>query len=265
MREQIDLWSEHAPRGCDIEPAYLRLLGRNQWLGDDVLPGFKDNLTTWFEEAGGLASDLMRIFALGLGLPEGHFDTWFGNEPMSLMKVIHYPVTPAEQFGVNAHHDAGFLTVLAAGETPGLEVANAAGEWIPVEPIKDAFVINLGEMMQGITGNYFVATPHRVVTRQERYSVAYFHGPSLQTPLTPLDLAPSYREAVAASPRHAGAGFMASASETKAGTGDMQSRHRPDVYGQQLWNYFNRSYPANMRLHYPNQHGPEEPELPGPS
>ena len=250
IREQIDLWSEHPPRAKGVKPEYLRLLGPNQWLNDDVLPGFKSNLTLWFEETGKLGEDLMRLFALGLGLAEDHFDIWFGKEPMSLTKLIHYPETPPGQFGVNAHHDTGFLTLLAAGETPGLEVQNGAGEWIAVEPVRDAFVVNLGEMMQGITGNYFVATPHRVATRAERYSVAYFHGPSLQTPLAPLDLRPEYRAAVAASTRHAAAGFMASIEETEAGIGDMKSHHVPGVYGQQLWNYFSRSYPDHVKLHY---------------
>ena len=45
IREQIDLWSEHPPRAKDVTPEYLRLLGPNQWLDDDVLPGFKGNLT----------------------------------------------------------------------------------------------------------------------------------------------------------------------------------------------------------------------------
>jgi isopenicillin N synthase-like dioxygenase len=250
IREQVDLWTEHAARPGDVTPPYLRLLGPNQWLGDDILPGFEDTLTTWFRELGGLAGQILRVLAVGLGLPENHFEALFGTEPMSLTKLIHYPATPPDQFGVNAHHDTGFLTVLAAGETPGLEVENAAGDWIPLAPVPDAFVVNLGEILQAMTGNYFVATPHRVVTKEERYSVGYFHGPSLQTALEPLNLGKGYRDAVAASPRHAAAGFMASRDETTTGVGDMQGQNRAAVYGEQLWNYFCRSYPDNVRRHY---------------
>ena len=39
-----------------------------------------------------------------------------------------------------------------------------------------------------MTGNYFVATTHRVVASEERYSSAYFHGPGLTTPLAALPL-----------------------------------------------------------------------------
>ena len=48
--------------------------------------------------------------------------------------------------------------------------------------------MNLGEILQAMTGNYFVATTHRVITDAERYSSGYFHGPDLRTPLDPLPL-----------------------------------------------------------------------------
>ena len=252
IREQIDLWSEHPARAPGVTPIYLRLLGPNQWPAENVLPGFHETLDRWFTELGGLANELLSLMALGLGLTEDHFETLFGSERMSLTKLIRYPETPPGQFGVNAHHDTGFVTVLAPGETPGLEVENAKGEWVPVPVIPGSFVINLGEILQAMTGNYFVATPHRVVTRAPRFSAAYFHGPSLDTPLAQLPLDKRFAEAVAASPRHAAAGFMAQRDETASGVGDMQSRHHPGLYGEQLWNYFARSYPENMKRHYPD-------------
>ncbi len=45
---------------------------------------------------------------------------------------------------------------------------------------------------------------------------------------------------------------MARKEETEAGVGDMQSRYRATVYGEQLWNYFARSYPGIMAAHYPD-------------
>lgn len=251
IREQIDLWSEHPARAPDATPYYYRLLGPNQWPPEELVPGFHAALDRWFAELGGLAGELMQILALGLGLPEDHFEKLFGKERMSLTKLINYPATPPGQFGVNAHHDAGFLTVLAPGKTPGLEVENAKGEWIPVPIIENSFVINLGEILQSMTGNYYIATPHRVRTNEPRQSCGYFHGPALDMSLKPLDLDASFAAAVAASPRHAHAGFMAQIAETEAGVADMASPDHPDIYGDQLWNYFSRSYPDNVRRHYP--------------
>ena len=133
----------------------------------------------------------------------------------------------------------------------GLQVENPDGDWIDVPPRDDAFVVNLGEMLQRMTGNYFVATTHRVIAAEPRFSSGYFHGPDLRTPLEPLPLAPEFAAAVAASPRHAGAGFMAKRDELLAGQGGTSSTSA-DTYGQQLWNYYQRSYPANVRAHYPD-------------
>jgi isopenicillin N synthase-like dioxygenase len=252
IREQIDLWTEWPARDREAEPPYLRLLGPNQWLPEEVLPGHHDLVLGWFRELRALADRLLRLLSVGLGLAPDHLSDYFGDEPMSLTKLISYPPTPAGGAGVNAHHDTGFLTVLAAGTTPGLQVANTDGEWIDVPIVPDSFVINLGEIMQAITGNYFVATAHRVITAEPRLSAGYFHGPSLDTRLHPLPLDPRFAEAVAASPRHRDAGFMAAREETAAGVGDMRSTNRPDTYGEQLWNYFARSYPENMARHYPS-------------
>jgi len=249
VREQIDLWTEWTVSDRR-DPPYLALLGPNQWMPEAVLPGFRSTIEEWFRALAALADRILDLLSTGLGLPADHLRRYFGRQPMSLVKLISYPPTPPGGAGVNAHHDTGFLTVLAAGSTPGLQVQNPDGDWIDVPVVPDSFVINLGEMLQAITGNYFVATPHRVITAAPRLSAGYFHGPSLDTVLTPLDLDPSFEEAVAASPRHAGAGFMARRDETAAGVGDMASTTRPDTYGEQLWNYFARSYPDNMARHH---------------
>ena len=115
IREQIDVWSEWPTSQSDDSPSYFRLLGPNQWMPDDVLPGHRAITLEWMRQCGALSDRLLGVLALGLGLEEQHFANFFGNQPMSLTKFIHYPPTPPGQAGVNAHHDAGFLTVLAPG------------------------------------------------------------------------------------------------------------------------------------------------------
>ena len=250
MREQIDVWTAHPTVDDPTAPVAHRLYGPNQWLSDDVLAGHQALSERWIDALAGLADKLMATLAVGLGLDSGHFRDLFGERTMSLAKFIHYPPTPAGAAGVNPHHDAGFLTVLAPGPTAGLQVQNPDGEWIDVPVIADTFVINLGEMIQSMSGNYLVATPHRVITRDERWSAGYFHGPSLDTSLAPLALAPRFAETVDASPHHRSAGFMPTPAEAQDGTAAMASAHRPATYGEQLWNYFNRSYSQAMAHHH---------------
>eukprot|EP00038_Savillea_parva_P010068 m.187699 g.187699 ORF g.187699 m.187699 type:complete len:362 (-) comp17170_c0_seq1:2616-3701(-) len=250
VREQVDVWTEQAPHPIDAQPPYLRLCGPNLWLPDHILPGHRDMSLAWFSALANVADVLLDAIGQGLGLEPGHLRRFFGADAMSLTKFISYPPTPEGAAGVNAHKDTGFLTVLAAGTTPGLQAMAPSGEWLDVPIVPHAFVINLGEMMQAITGGYLVATPHRVVAGQPRLSTAYFHGPSLDTALLPLPLAPRFADAVASSRRHAAPGWMATREEAAEGVGDMKSTQPARVYGEQLWRYFLRSYPDIAARHY---------------
>lgn len=250
-REQLDLSTENPTVPAGTLPAYLRLDGPNQWLADPVLPGFSATVSDFLGRLAEIADELMGALAVGLGLPEDTFRIAFGERPLSLAKLISYPPTPAGEAGVNAHHDAGFLTVLLQHGVGGLEALNPDGEWIPVPPTPGAFVINIGEMLQSMTGNYLVAATHRVISTEQRYSSAYFHGPDLRASIRPLDLDPRFAAAVAASPRHREAGFMARREELLAGESGTQS-NPVGIYGEMLWNYYCRSYPEVVKLHYPD-------------
>ena len=249
IREQLDVSTEHPARTLESLPPFLRLDGPNQWLPEAVLPGFHSLVDEFFVRMNALANELMEVLAMGLGLPLSHFAELFGERPLSLAKLIRYPATPTGQAGVNEHHDAGFLTLLLQHGVGGLQAMAPDGSWIDVDPRPDAFVVNLGEMLQEMTGNYFVATTHRVVTDRQRFSSAYFHGPDLRTRLDPLHLGSRFVDAVAASPRHRSAGFMAKRDELLAGR-DGTGSTGAGIYGQQLWNYYTRSYPDNVRAHH---------------
>jgi len=248
-REQLDLSSEHPSYSVRTLPAHLRIDGPNQWLPESTLPGFRATVGEFFRLMGGLADELMSVMARGLGLPPTTFRERFGERPHSLVKMISYPTTPRGEAGVNGHNDAGFLTLLLQHGVSGLQALNPDGEWIDVPPRDDAIVVNLGEMLQSMTGNYIVATKHRVVTDRPRFSSAYFHGPDLRASLAPLDLDRRFADAVAASPRHRDAGFMVKREELLSGaTG---TRGTPvALFGEQLWNYYKRSYPELVARHH---------------
>lgn len=249
FREQLDVSTEHPPRPLDSEPAYLRLDGPNQWPDETVLPGFRALVLEFMARMNALARELMEVLAVGLGLPPATFEERFGERPLSLTKLISYPPTPPGGAGVNGHHDAGFLTLLWQHGVGGLQAMNPDGEWVDVPPTPGAIVMNLGEMLQSMTGNYFVATMHRVIASEERVSSAYFHGPDLRASLAPLDLDPRFGRAVAASPRHRDAGFMARRDDLEAGRTGTSGASAP-VFGEQLWNYYVRSYPDNVARHH---------------
>ena len=85
----------------------------------------------------------------------------------------------------------------------------------------------------------------------------YVHGKTgLDGPILPEPtMTPSFGDAVAASPRHVGAGFMARRTEIESGVEGIESSEGAGVYGQQLWNYYCRSYPDNVARHHPDAAG----------
>jgi isopenicillin N synthase-like dioxygenase len=250
-REQLDVSAEHPADAPDAVPAYLRLKGPNQWLPEEVLPGFRGVVLEFFDRMGVLAEELMELLAVGLDLPPTTFRERFGELPHPFVKLISYPPTPPGEAGVNGHKDVGFLALVHQHGVGGLEVLDPNGHWIPVPPIRGAIVMNIGEMLQAMTGNYLVATTHRVISTTHRYSSGYFYGPDLRASLAPIPLDPARAAAVAASPRHRDAGFMAKRHELLAGERGTGSAP-PPVYGEQLWNYFVRSYPEHVRSHHPD-------------
>ncbi|MCB0994816.1 MAG: isopenicillin N synthase family oxygenase [Acidimicrobiales bacterium] len=253
-REQLDLWTDLPPRDRSALPPYLRLDGPNQWLAEDVLPGFRSLIERFQREMGSIADELMAAFCMGFDLPERHLADVFGERRSSLLKLIHYPPTPSGEAGVNAHHDSGFLTLLWQHGEPGLQVLNPEGAWIDVPATPGAIVVNIGEVLQAMTGNYFVSTKHRVIASDERWSSGYFHGPDLRTVLEPLPLDERFAAAVAASPRHRETGFMARRDELLSGEHGTRSTGAA-CFGEQLWNYFSRSYPDLVARHHPDLAG----------
>lgn len=90
------------------------------------------------------------------------------------------------QIRAGSHSDYGSLTILKPGEARGgLEVRTRDGEWAAVPVIEDAFVVNIGDVMERWTNDRWVSTLHRVVVppdevaaTEERYSMAWFQNPA---------------------------------------------------------------------------------------
>lgn len=251
-REQIDIGVERDALD-NPEPYYRALLGPNQWPRERDLPGFRDCVSDYFARLSALARDLLRIMSLSLGLDETHVERVFGDRPSPYLKLIRYPQTRAGGQGVGVHKDSGFLTLLLQDENAGLEAQANDDRWHRVDPIADSLVVNTGELLQLLTHNYFIATPHRVINAAaaERFSSAFFYSPDLEMPLDPLPISPGFIELARRSPRHSGEGLMASRRELQAGTGGMQSRVRPAVFGEKYWQRWVRSYPEIARKFYP--------------
>lgn len=108
------------------------------------------------------------------------------------MRLLHYPPQEppfsTDALGIGEHCDYECLTVLAQDEVGGLQVRAAGDSWIEAPPVRSAFVVNVGEMLQRWTNDELIATSHRVVntTGAERYSVPLFFATNPDVLIEPI-------------------------------------------------------------------------------
>ena len=160
----------------------------NQW--PDNLPGFKEDVLEYQDLMRRLVHRLLPVYARALDLPADYFSPFFHKGGEITVRMIHYPPATAEQvddgvFGTAAHTDRNLLTILAQGDTPGLQIMLPDGTWIPAPILPGAFVVNSGDTLRRWSNDRFLSTPHRVLNTsgRDRYSVPFFVSPEYDTVL----------------------------------------------------------------------------------
>ncbi|KAJ3826576.1 hypothetical protein F5880DRAFT_73385 [Lentinula raphanica] len=182
VREQFNFGGARVCSWKEGEPEYLKLHGEALWPPEEELPGFRDTMLTYYDHVEDLSYKFTRLVSEALGLGPDALDVFFDQDHGNLQprcKILRYPGTQdgSPGSGIAAHVDGSFLTyLLQATDHRTLEVKNLSGEWIPVPPIENTFVINLGKTLEKATRRVLPATPHRVLSPigDPRFSVAFF-------------------------------------------------------------------------------------------
>ena len=163
----------------------------NQW--PENLPGFKEAVLEYQDVMRRLVHRLLPVYACALELPADYFTPFFHHGGEVTVRMIHYPPATPDQiaddvFGTAAHTDRNMLTILAQGDTPGLQIMLPDGTWIPAPILPGAFVVNSGDTLRRWTNDRFLSTPHRVlnVSGRDRYSVPFFVSPEYDTVIQAL-------------------------------------------------------------------------------
>lgn len=110
------------------------------------------------------------------------------------LRLLGYPPLTGDMaqkgVGCGEHTDYGGLTLLLQDETKGaLQVQLGNGEWIDVDPLLGAFVVNIADMMEIWTNGEWKSTRHRVVHQGEKYRVSmpFFYEPDFSATVEPLE------------------------------------------------------------------------------
>jgi len=106
-------------------------------------------------------------------------------KPYNTTRVIHYPAYKGsledKQMRIGEHSDYGTITLLwQIDSVPGLEVQDINNVWHAVPYVWNGVVVNIGDLLQRWTNDYFVSTKHRVVNSHihlPRFSMPHFVDP----------------------------------------------------------------------------------------
>ncbi|KZV45539.1 hypothetical protein F511_34219 [Dorcoceras hygrometricum] len=161
----------------------------NQWPKDP--PELREACEEYAKEMEKLGFRLLQVIALSLGLKKDRLQGFFEDQT-SRIRLNYYPPCPVPHLtlGVGRHKDAGVLTILAQDDVGGLQVKRKSdGEWIFVKPIPNAYIINIGDIIQVWSNDKYESVEHRAMVNYEkaRFSIPFFFNPAHYTWVEPLE------------------------------------------------------------------------------
>lgn len=162
------------------------------------VPGFEQTCRRFIDEAFCVGCSIMGMVEQRCGLPEGTLasahNLW-ADDCQTTLRLLHYPpvedpdALPKNYFRAGAHTDWDCITLLFQREGEvGLECAanpradpGAPISWAPVDPVRGAIAVNIGDMLMRWSDDMLFSNLHRVrMPRREegpprsRYSLALF-------------------------------------------------------------------------------------------
>ena len=120
----------------------------------------------------------------------------------NLLRIIHYPPFSGKEdnrsLRAAAHEDINLITLLVAGTRPGLEAKDNDGTWHKITTDPGTIIVNIGDMLEEVSGGYYPSTTHRVVNPEKdsnndsRYSMPLFLHPRNEVALSKKYTAGNY-------------------------------------------------------------------------
>ena len=176
----------------DIKESYNY---NNTRMPDELWPDkryFKDFALRSIRIADELSLRILTMFDTILGSGSTLVDAH--RHPYNTTRILHKPAYKGylepSQMRIGEHSDYGTITLLwQINDVPGLQVQDFYNNWHRVPYTQDGVVVNIGDLLQRWTNDYFKSTKHRVVNThidQERWSMPHFVDPTPGTIISNL-------------------------------------------------------------------------------
>ncbi|ESR55568.1 protein SRG1 [Citrus sinensis] len=138
----------------------------------------RDTLEVYSMQLKSLAMNLILKMGKVLNIKDQEMRNFFENG-MQVMRMNYYPPCPQPEkvVGLTPHSDGCGLTILLQiNEVEGLQIKKDR-MWIPLTPLPNAFVVNVGDIMEIITNGKYRSIEHRATVNSvhERHSIAAFY------------------------------------------------------------------------------------------
>ncbi|KAK9927371.1 hypothetical protein M0R45_024560 [Rubus argutus] len=128
------------------------------------------------KELRGLATKIMTILSLGLGLEEGRLEKEVGGleELLLQMKINYYPKCPQPELalGVEAHTDVSALTFILHNMVPGLQLFYE-GKWVTAKCVPNSIVMHIGDTLEILSNGKYKSILHRGLVNKEKVRISW--------------------------------------------------------------------------------------------
>ncbi|KAL9447715.1 hypothetical protein AB3S75_015235 [Citrus x aurantiifolia] len=149
---------------------------------------FRDDLEVYLTELKNLTLRILDLMAKALRMDPNDMKELFENGMQSL-RMNYYPPCPQPEqvLGFKPHSDGSVLTILLQiNEMNGLQIKKD-GKWFAVKPLPDAFIVNVGDVLEIFSNGTYRSIEHRATANsmKERLSFGTFYSPKLDGELGP--------------------------------------------------------------------------------
>ncbi|EOY27847.1 Senescence-related gene 1 [Theobroma cacao] len=148
----------------------------------------RNTLESYLLELQKLATKLLSLMAKALKIDVTEMIELF-DDGMQSVKMTYYPPCPQPELvmGITPHSDATLLTIL--NQVNGVDALQIrkGGVWFPVSFVPDAFVVNVGDILEIFSNGIYRSIEHRATanSEKERISVAFFINPKFEAEVGP--------------------------------------------------------------------------------
>ncbi|XP_056167744.1 protein SRG1-like [Syzygium oleosum] len=149
----------------------------------------RNTLDSYIKETQKLAMQLLRLISKCLGIEINEMKELF-DDGFQAMRLTYYPPCPQPEVvvGMTPHSDATGITILhQINSVDGFQIKKD-GVWTPVHILPNAFVVNVGDVMEILSNGLYKSMEHRaaVNTTRERISIAMFFNPKPDSEIGPI-------------------------------------------------------------------------------